>query len=382
LSVHDVNPLLDTAPCGFLSFRDDGVVTRVNQTLLAMLGYERAQVVGQHVERLLPIGTRIFYQTHWFPLLRLHGRADEIFLFMKTKAGEDIGLLSYAQRSPAGDEACYDCIFVHVRERAKYEAELLRAKREAEAANGLLEEQAIELELQQQQLEEASRAKSSFLATMSHELRTPLNAIGGYVQILELGIHGPITDAQRDVLHRIDKGSTHLLGLINEVLNLSRIEAGQVDYDLREVAVADLITDTLPLIEPQAGAKRLTLSVEKPASLQVRADIEKAHQILVNILGNAVKFTNEGGRISVRCYEDDERVCIDVADTGVGIATEKLDAIFEPFVQVDSSHTRKAQGTGLGLAISRDLARGMNGDLTASSVLNTGSVFTLCLPRA
>lgn len=376
-----MDSLLDTAPCGFLSFGDDGLVVRINTTLLRMLGYERSDVVGQHVERLLSVGTRIFYQTHWFPLLRLHGRAEEVFLTMRTKSAENLDVLSYAQRSDLDNGCCYDCIFVHVRERAKYEHELLRAKREAEHANGQLEAQALELKLKQEQLEEASRAKSSFLAMMSHELRTPLNAIGGYLQILELGIHGPLTDAQRDVLNRLDKSSTHLLGLINEVLDLSRIEAGQVDYELRDVTVSDIIADTVPLIAPQAGSKRLTLTVDVDASLSVHADVEKAHQILVNVLGNAVKFTNEGGEISVACYEDGDRVCIDVADTGLGIPADKIDAIFEPFVQVDASHTRRAQGTGLGLSISRDLARGMNGDLVVRSKWGEGSVFTLCLPR-
>jgi PAS domain S-box-containing protein len=429
-----VDERLDTAPCGFLSFADDGAVTSVNRTLLEMLGYERDEVAGRHVERILTIGSRIFYQTHWFPLLRLHGRAEEIFLMLRSKTGEDVGVLINAVRRQSGGEIEYDCVLMRVRERQKYEDQLLRARRTAEEAraelevrqeelqivNERLEAQTMELELQQQQLqeqaaeleaaseelsvinddllarteeaellraaaEEANRAKSTFLAVMSHELRTPLNAIGGYIQILEMGIHGPVTDAQRETLDRIDRSQLHLLRLINEVLNLARIEAGHVEYAIRDVPLEEIVAGVTPMVEPQFERKEVGFAVDLPRDLVVRADREKVQQILLNLLSNAVKFTPSGGRVRVEAVpaaDDRQQLMLRVSDSGIGIPAEKLDAVFEPFVQVDESRARGQEGTGLGLAISRDLARGMNGDLTAESTPGEGSTFTLHLPLA
>ncbi|HEX6063761.1 MAG TPA: histidine kinase dimerization/phospho-acceptor domain-containing protein, partial [Longimicrobiales bacterium] len=350
--------LLDVAPCGFLSFADDGVVKDINTTLLELLGYQRAEVIDRHVEQLLNIGTRIFYQTHWFPLLRLHGRAEEVFLMLRHKSGENVGMLSYARRREP--EGVYDCVLVEVRERAKYEEELLRAKRLAEEQSAELEvqqhqllEQAEQLEQMARDADEANRAKSSFLAMMSHELRTPLNAIGGYLQILELGIPGPVTEQQREILQRLDRSSRHLLSLINDVLDLSRIEAGHVTFEIEELRLAEVVGAVTPMVEPQLAEKRIALSVDVPAGLIVRADSDKLRQIILNLLGNALKFTPEGGRVDVFTAETEDSVELHVRDTGIGIPADKLDAIFQAFVQVDSGHTRTAKGSGLGLAISR-----------------------------
>jgi PAS domain S-box-containing protein len=230
--------------------------------------------------------------------------------------------------------------------------------------------------------ERANRAKSEFLAVMSHELRTPLNAIGGYAELMEMGIRGPITAQQRDDLHRIQQSQRHLLGLINEVLNYARLETGMVHYDLADVRLRDVIAGAEALVAPQARARELALAVAPcPPALAVRADPEKVRQILVNLLSNAVKFTDRGGRVELACAEDGEQVQVQVRDTGMGIPADQLDRIFEPFVQVRADLTRTAEGTGLGLAISRDLARGMGGDLTVESSVGAGSTFTLALPR-
>ena len=234
--------------------------------------------------------------------------------------------------------------------------------------------------------ESANRVKGEFLAVMSHELRTPLNAIAGYAELMAMGIRGPVTDAQREDLERIQRSQRHLLLLINEVLNYARLESGAVTYDLRPTQVADVIAATVPLVEPQRAARSLDLRLELPPADSVpaaRADADKLQQILLNLLSNAVKFTASGGCVTVGLRAlPDGRVATSVRDTGLGIPSDRLDAIFEPFVQVGRALNNPGEGTGLGLAISRDLARGMGGELTVESALGVGSTFTLVLARS
>jgi len=229
----------------------------------------------------------------------------------------------------------------------------------------------------------ANRSKAEFLAVMSHELRTPLNSIGGYVDILETGLRGPLTPGQSADLQRIKRSQQHLLGIINDILNFTRLEATEVQYDVIEVPVRALMADVDAIVGSLARAKSLEYSCKLPsASVFVRTDPDKLRQILVNLVSNSVKFTEAGGHIAVRCSETGDAVSIEVQDTGKGIPPDKLDAVFEPFVQLDSGLTRTTEGTGLGLAISKGLARGMGADLTVRSKLGVGSVFTLTLPLA
>jgi PAS domain S-box-containing protein len=239
-----------------------------------------------------------------------------------------------------------------------------------------------EAEAARAEAEAANRAKSEFLAVMSHELRTPLNAIGGYAELLEMGVRGPVNEAQREDLTRIQKSQQHLLGLINDVLNYARVETGTVRYSMADVPVDETIATAEALVAPQVRAKGLSLDFGGcDRTLTVRADAEKLRQILLNLLTNAVKFTAPGGRIAIGCDVAADRVRIAVADTGIGVSPDKLASIFEPFVQVNPRLTRTQDGVGLGLAISRDLARGMGGDLTVESEEGVGSTFTLTLAR-
>ena len=229
----------------------------------------------------------------------------------------------------------------------------------------------------------ANRAKADFLAVMSHELRTPLNAIGGYTELLEMGLRGPVTQEQLTDLTRIKRSQRHLLSLINDLLNYAKLEAGRVQYEIATLSVSELLAGLEPLIAPQVAAKRLSLEWPPPdGALLVRADGEKVRQILLNILSNAVKFTGPGGTIGVTVEHARDTVRVGVSDTGVGIPEDKLDEIFEPFVQLSRGLTQHNEGTGLGLAISRDLARAMDGDLIAESVVGRGSRFTLELVAA
>jgi len=238
--------------------------------------------------------------------------------------------------------------------------------------------------------ESANRAKGEFLALMSHELRNPLNSISGYVELLEMGIRGPVTPAQREDLHRIQEGQQQLLLLINEVLNYARLESGAVKYDLRPTIVADVVTATTRTFEPQRAAKMLKVVLELSHSTVepphvVIADADKLQQILLNLLINTARFTPVNGRIKVRCTPvpgDPTRIAIRVGYSGLDIPDDQHDAIFEPFGQLGRTPSTPGEGgTGLGLAISRDLARGMGGTLKVESVSGIGSVFTLVLPR-
>ncbi|HEY5087248.1 MAG TPA: HAMP domain-containing sensor histidine kinase, partial [Gemmatimonadaceae bacterium] len=236
--------------------------------------------------------------------------------------------------------------------------------------------------------EAANSAKAQFLANMSHELRTPLNAIAGYTQLLEMGVHGPITEEQRDALIRIDRAQRYLLRLVNDVLNLARLQAERVVYAVEPLNIAEVVAEVDALISPQLHEKELAYTVNVSPDRVALGDREKLVQVLLNLLSNAVKFTQRGGAVTVECAEradgsgDPNLVYVRVRDTGLGIAREKLEHIFEPFVQVDTTAAGRAAGAGLGLAISRDLARGMGGDLRARSTPGLGSAFTIQLPAA
>jgi signal transduction histidine kinase len=253
-----------------------------------------------------------------------------------------------------------------------YEAERT-AHRAAEAARA-------EAERKRREADDANRAKSEFIANMSHELRTPLNAIGGYVDLLEMGLRGDVNELQREDLRRIHQAQRVLLGLINDVLNFAKVEAGHVEFVIDDVPVHEALDSLEAFVMPQLAAHSLQC-VYGPVdeALTVRADREKLQQVLLNLLSNAIKYTPSFGTIRLSVDAGADAVLIRVSDTGRGIANEKLEQIFAPFVRVDTGYSRATEGTGLGLAISRDLARKMGGDLTVESSLGEGSTFTLRL---
>ena len=234
----------------------------------------------------------------------------------------------------------------------------------------------------QRSAETANRAKTAFLGAMSHELRTPLNAIGGYIDIIDMGLRGPVTDSQHADFARVRTNQQHLVLLITEILNFARVGSGRVPYDLKEFNGVEALRHAIDLVEPLFGQKGLAFDgVEGDASAVARADPERVTQILVNLLSNAIKFTPAGGRISADCAAGARSVSLRISDTGIGIPAEKHGAIFEPFIQLKGGLADRESGVGLGLAISRDLARAMSGDLTVESVEGKGARFTLSLPR-
>jgi len=286
-----------------------------------------------------------------------------------------------------------------------------RLHRDLERQNELLEEQAAELEQQTEELqnqahhldelmaelevsneellqrteeaEAANRAKSDFLATMSHELRTPLNAIFGYADLLDLGLHGPITPAQHEALERIKRNQRALLVLVNDVLNFAKLEAGKLELTLAPVPVTEVVADVGSVVGPQLEAKGLRYHAEPvDAGLLVLGERERIEQILLNLLTNAGKFTSRGGEVVISNEADEDTVKLHVRDTGSGIPESRLQSVFDPFVQIDRQvEDTGERGVGLGLAISRDLAQAMGGTLTVQSKLGVGSTFTLALPR-
>ena len=250
-------------------------------------------------------------------------------------------------------------------------------------AHVALAERNTQLEQANAQLERASAAKSHFLAMMSHELRTPLNAIGGFTELLEVGVHGPVTPKQVEDLARIRRNKDQLLAIINDILLFTREDAGQLAVKSEPVELAPLLADVTGGLGAQIRARELRLAVSPvPADAIPRGDRAKVHQVLLNLLSNAVKFTDPGGEIAVDTTTSDGEVRIAVRDTGQGIDASKLEAIFEPFTQLDTSLSRRAAGTGLGLSIARKFAAAMGGTVTVVSEPGVGSTFTLALPRA
>jgi signal transduction histidine kinase len=231
--------------------------------------------------------------------------------------------------------------------------------------------------------ETANRAKTAFLRAMSHELRTPLNAIGGYIDLLDLGLRGPVTESQHADLARVRTNQLHLAALITEILNFARAGSGSVFYAVSDVNGCNALKHASELIEPLIGQAGLVFDgISGDSTIVARADPEKVTQILVNLFSNAIKFTPAGGHISAECAATDDAVILSISDTGLGIAPEKLETIFEPLVQLKEGLADRAGGIGLGLAISRDLARAMKGDLTVESAEGKGARFSLSLPRA
>ena len=227
----------------------------------------------------------------------------------------------------------------------------------------------------------ASRAKSDFLARMSHELRTPLAAIMGYGELLADGITGPVNDEQKRQLGRIRSSANHLLSIIDEILTLARMEAGKEKVDVRDVEVTEVMESVASMAAPLASAKGLEFHTElEPGDLVMRTDAMKVRQVLLNLLSNAVKYTDKGS-IAVRANARDGSVKFFVTDTGVGLADENLEKIFEPFWQVEHTTTRRAGGTGLGLAVTRQFVDLLGGTIDVKSELGIGSTFTVTLPR-
>jgi PAS domain S-box-containing protein len=326
-------------------------------------GYSADEVIGRHFSMFYPPETKDTLPARELAVARAEGRVEDEGWRVRSDGSLFWANVVITALFDGGELIGYAKVTRDLTER-KHAEEQARddARRLAEA-------------------EAANRAKSEFLTALSHELRTPLNAIAGYVDLLVMGVRGPVTEQQLHDLQRIRHSQQHLLGLINDLLYYSRIESGSIHYDIRDVAVADVIDDVVSLIAPQATALGIELETRPPPSaVSVRADASKLEQILLNLLSNALKHSPPESCIALGWTQADGRASIRVSDSGAGIPMDKLEAIFEPFVQVGRSLTSSHEGAGLGLSISRDLARAMHGDVTVRSRLGEGATFTVTLP--
>ncbi len=351
---------------GIFMLDPEGHIASWNEGARQIKGYTATEAIGKHFSIFYPPEDIAAGKPPWeLEVATREGRFEEEgWRLRKDGTRFWANVVITTLRNPAGIVVGFAKVTRDLTERrAAQERALADARRIAEA-------------------EVANRTKSEFLAAMSHELRTPLNAISGYTELIELGIGGTVNEQQREYLARIRTSQQHLLGIINDLLNYSRIEAGQVQYEAASIPVHAMVDKVLPLLEPQATIKAISLTHGPcDGSLTARADRIKAEQIVLNLVSNAVKFTPEGGRVTVGCAVEGECVAITVRDTGPGIPEDQRERIFEPFVQLGRSLTSAHEGTGLGLAISRDLARAMGGDVTVESDVDVGSTFTLLLPR-
>ncbi|HEY4306187.1 MAG TPA: PAS domain S-box protein [Gemmatimonadaceae bacterium] len=351
---------------GIFMLDPTGHVVSWNEGAARMKGYAAHEILGQHFSKFYPAEDLAWDKPAMeIEVATREGRfEDEGWRVRKDGTRFWANVIITAIIDPSGNLAGFTKVTRDLSERRTADQKALEDARRVALA------------------ESANKAKGEFLASMSHELRTPLNAIGGYADLLLAGVTGGLTPTQREYLERMRRSQQHLLAIINDLLNFSRIEAGRVQYDMAEISLRGAMTSVVSMVEALAMQRNLKLDVNLDTDLVVVGDAPKVEQILLNLLSNSIKFTEAGGRITMAAFPDGECAGVRVTDTGVGIPADKLESIFEPFVQVGRTFATSHEGVGLGLAISRDLARAMNGDLTAESTPDVGSSFALTLRRS
>jgi PAS domain S-box-containing protein len=366
----EVQDLYDNAPTGYHSLDAQGRFTQVNQTEQDWLGYDREELIGRpFTDFVTASGVETFLEN--FPLFKQLGRISNLEFEMIRRDGTTFPVLLNATAilDPHGNYLTSRSTVIDNTERKKAEIALLMSRDELRIAYAALEK--------------ASRTKDEFLANMSHELRTPLNGILGMSEILLEGLRGPLNERQQKLVHAIDDSGHHLLSLINDILDLSKIEAGQLEIHPETVSLNKVCMDSLAFIRESAIKKGLAVDFQSATpALKILADERHLKQILINLLSNAVKFTSSPGRIllDVEANQTQGRIELSVSDTGIGISAADLQRLFQPFTQVDSSLSRQHEGTGLGLALVKRLAELHGGSISVTSETGQGSCFTVSLP--
>ena len=364
--------LLEAAPDAILEVDGEGRIMLVNAVAEKIFGYTREELVGRQVEILVPeamrhghLGLRASFQHA--PSTRSMGLAQQ--LRARRRDGSGFPVEVSLSPSGSGEDFRVTAIVRDVSDRKRVEDQLREAN--------------IELEKRNQEVEQANRLKSEFLASMSHELRTPLHTIIGFTELLKEELEGPLNGKQHRFLHHVHQDSLHLLALINDVLDLSKIEAGRMELDRETMEARKVIRDAMEAILPLADAKGLVLEDRTVEPILINADPRRFREILNNLLGNAVKFTPEGGSIQIEtAAPGDGLVAFTVTDTGLGIAPEFHEAIFDKFRQVNLTTRGVREGTGLGLAIVKRLVEMHGGAVSLESAPGKGSSFTFTMPAA
>lgn len=361
--------LFEAAPDAILEVDQEGVIRLVNEEAERLFGCSRTELTGKPVEELLPERYRNLHLTHRgryqaHPVKRPMGSTLDLWARKSdgTEFPVDIKL------SPVQTEEGLRimCVVRDVTERQRTEAQIRSLNENLERRN--------------REVERANQLKSEFLASMSHELRTPLNAIIGFSDLLREQTTELLTDKQQRYLNHISHGAKHLLTLINDILDLSKIEAGRLDLRLEKLILPDDIEDVFTALKPSAAAKSLHFEVQIHPEIEIRADRTRFKQILYNLLSNAVKFTPEGGKITVDVQADDAMLRLAVRDTGIGIPQDEIETIFESFHQAAETTKGVREGTGLGLAITKRLVEMHRGRIGVESELGQGSTFFVELP--
>jgi PAS domain S-box-containing protein len=364
--------LLEAAPDAIIEIDRDGRIVLLNLVTEKMFGYSREELLGKPVEVLVPEGVRAgharYRESYWnHPATRPMGSGLSLEGCRKDGTRFPVEISLSPVRSEEGLRITAVIRDTSERKRAE---DQLRAMRENYTR---------ELELRNREVERANQLKSEFLASMSHELRTPLHTVIGFAELLGEEIEGPLNEKQKRFINHIHKDSMHLLELINDILDLSRVESGRLRMERETFDVAQSVEEALASIRPGATAKSLSIGADIAVSTAIYADRVRFKQILYNLLSNAVKFTPEQGKIRVEAHLRDEFVEITVSDTGIGIPKEQLEAIFDKFYQVGATTKGVREGTGLGLAITKALVENHGGRIWVKSELGKGSRFTFTI---
>jgi len=372
--------LLEAAPDAILEIDGRGVITLVNQAAERMFAYTRAELLGMNVDILVPESVRSLHAEH----RRNYGaepRVRPMGLGMELNGRRKDGSLFPAEISLSPNrvegELHVIALVRDISERKQSE-DRLRAVREEYTAQ--LAQKNQELELRNLEVEKANRLKSEFMASMSHELRTPLHTIIGFSELLSEQIQGPLNDKQQRFLGHILQDSRHLLELINDVLDLSKIEAEQLVLQVASFHLAGCIDEVLAGIEQQAAARQVQVERRPIYTGTINADRLRLKEILYNLLSNALKFTPERGKVWVEAERQGGQLRITVGDTGIGIPPEEHANIFEKFYQVGNTTRGVREGTGLGLPITKRLIEMHGGRIAVKSAPNAGSEFSFTLP--
>jgi len=356
--------LYEHAPCGYLSTLPDGTIVRVNNTFVEWVGKSRdALLAGTKVQTLLTIGSRIYYETHYAPLLRMQGFANEIALEVVRSDGRIVPVLvnSRQKRGPDGTPLFNRITLFDSTDRRRYERELLLARRKAE---------------------QVAKDKVALLAMLSHDIRNPLNALMGVVQLLD---RGELSDQQRRFVRLLKSSSEHMLDLLNHVLDLSKAESSSFALTETPFSLRAVIDDVMSTFDEAARVKGLQLRVEVAESVPaaLMGDPVAIRQILTNLVGNAVKFTSAGS-VTLKVETtligtDGVTLAFSVSDTGIGIAPEMIDRIFNEFTQASYETAMRFGGTGLGLTITRRLLALYESSVEVHSIPGQGSTFSFSL---